>query len=824
MMVAVSLTVSGRAIDGGGTRRAGRWSVVAALVVIAVTLAVVILDVFDAARIASPPRSNLRFHNGALQVFAVANGDVLDAAGVQVDDRIIAVDGHRLEDTLAFADQFRALRSGDRMRLTVVRGGATVDLEAVTWPNLDRVRLVTALVPVIVLLVMGTGVFALRPRHPAVLLLLLYCATTAVNNLSQLTMVAGSGVLERLMTAAYTLFSIQSPAILLALFLVFPERGGLQRRLGWYLPLAVGIQSALGLAYWLPTVAPATVEVLADPRLHRLLFHAFGANVVVCYALGAISLAQVARGGSLRRTRAQGRILFFGVALLTVLQLGLHEVPLRLTGRTLLPPVAYTLVDLVIPAFVALAILFYRLFDIDVLVRQGLIYGSASVAVAAVFVAGVAALGRLAEAVFDRPSSVVIAASAAIAALLFQPLQRRSQDWVDRAFYRRHYSFRRLLAELSEQLGAIWDLDAAALLLATRIEEALAPATVVVAVARRPPGVLEAVGSHEPVVLCAADETEAVLEAVGRRRGPFAPTPEDPSVLQAAALVVPLAHGSEVLGALIVGPRRSELPYVAADREFLATVGHLAARVIENALLLEERAARERLAMVGSATSAIAHELKNPLAAIKSTAAILRRRLKDDERGRELTRVVEDEVDRLQKSLLEVLTFVRTATRERLPVAVDELVAQLVAVVSDELASSGVRVELSLGGSSPVIWADAERLRQAVLNLLLNARDAMPRGGVVTVTVEGLSAGIALEVVDDGPGFGSEALERACEPFFTTKRLGTGLGLANVRRIVEEHGGRVVICNRSPAGAVVRLELPIASSPPGREHDEPAAT
>lgn len=823
MMVAVSPTAPAAAIESGGTRWTGTPAVVIAGAVMVLTLAVAALEVVDAARIASPPHSNMRFHEGALRVFAVARGDVLDAAGVRAGDRIVAVDGRPLEDTLSFADRFRELRPGDELRLSVLRDGRRIELATATWPNLDPPRLATALLPVAVLLALGIGVFAVRPRHPAALLLLLYCATTAVNNTSLLTMVAGSAPLERLMTAAYTLFSVQSPAILLTLFLVFPERGRLQWRLSWWLPLGFGIQTLLGIAYWLPTVVPSSAEVLADPDLHRTLFHAFGANVVVCYALGAASLAQVAHSGATQRTRAQGRVLFFGVALLTVLQLGLHELPLRLTGRTLLPPLAYTLVDLLIPLFVAAAILLYRLFDIDLLVRQGLIYGTASAVVAAVFVAGVAALGSLAEALLGRPGTVVVAASAAFAALLFQPLQRRSQEWVDRAFYRRRHSYRRLLAELSEQLATIWDTDGAALLLATRIDQALAPTTVTVAVVRRPPGSLEAVGGDAPVVLSEGDAAEAVLARLGRRRTPFVPEASDPAPLNGMALVVPLVHGSEVLGALLLGPRRSELPYVAADREFLATVGQLAARVVENARLLEERAARERLAMVGAATSAIAHELKNPLASVKSTAAILRRRLGGDDRGRELTRVIEDEIDRLQKSLLEVLTFVRPATAERRPVVLDELVAQLTAVVAEELAGAGVTVDLRLEGEPPAVWGDGERLRQAVLNLLLNARDAMPRGGPITVTLSGRPDGVDVEVADRGAGFTPQALARGCEPFFTTKRLGTGLGLANVSRIAAEHGGRVDLANRPDGGAVVRLSLAVGEPPRPRGDDDDRA-
>ncbi len=792
----------------------GRPLVSAVLAVLAV--AVVGLCVLDAARIATPLRSNVRFHDGVLHVFAVARGDLFDRAGVRPGDRVETVDGVALTQALSFADLYRTVRPGDEVRLRVRRDGEVLQLTAAASANLTPARLAVALLPVAVLLVLGIGVAAVRPRHPASFWLLAYCASSAVNNVSQLTMVAGSGPLERIMTAAYTLFSVQSPAILLTLFLVFPFRGAVQRRISWWLPAGFGIQTALGLAYWLPTVAPATAELLSEPAVHRAVFHAFGVNVMACYALAAVSLASAARSAPAARTRAQARLLFFGLALLTVLQLGLHELPLRLTDRTLLSAQAYALLDLLLPAFVAAAVLLHRLFDIDLLVRHGLVYGSASVLVAGVFVAAVAAFGWLAEAVFGRPGTVAAAASAATAALLFQPLHRRSQEWVDRVLYRRRYSFRRMLSGVAEQLSAVLDLDAVAMLLRGRIDEALAPEWVEVAVLRRPPGALDAVGgdgSHRR--LCSGEEAEAVVAALGRSREPFRPGPMAPGPLVGAELVVPLARGDEVLGMVAVGRRRSDRPYLREDVEFLATLGRLAAAVLDNARLLEERAARERLAMVGSATSAIAHELKNPLAAIKSTAAILRRRLDGDPRGQELTRVVEEEIDRLQKSVLEVLTFVRPRTASRTPVAVDELVGQLASVVGDDLARAGVAVRLEVDDDLPPVWTDPERLRQAVLNLLLNARDAMQRGGEVRVRLARWRDGVEVEVADEGPGMTAEALERGFEPFFTTKRLGTGLGLANVRRFADEHGGEAAARNLSPRGAAVTLRLPVGSPPAG---------
>ncbi len=275
-----------------------------------------------------------------------------------------------------------------------------------------------------------------------------------------------------------------------------------------------------------------------------------------------------------------------------------------------------------------------------------------------------------------------------------------------------------------------------------------------------------------------------------------------------------MVHGDLVLGAVLLGARQSAVPYLPDDLEFLAAVARQAAPVLENAKLLEERAARERLAMVGTATAAIAHELKNPLAAIKSTAAILRRRLKADQRGQELTIVVEDEVDRLEKSVFEVLSFVRQRPVDPIAIDIAELLTQLVSVVEADFERSQVQVSFEGNVQSVTLLGDPDRLRQALLNVLLNAREAMPRGGRISIALRARPAGavqvsgVEILIADTGVGFPDEILPRAFEPFVSGKRLGTGLGLANVKRVVEEHDGQVEARNRPHGGAEVMVWLP----------------
>ena len=424
-----------------------RWSPIsiAALGVLLVSAAVITLCIFEASRAAEPPHSNVRFHDGAMRVHAIAAGDILDVAGLEPGDAISMINESAIEKGGDYTSFFRHLRPGEALSFTVQRGDQTLVLNAVAQGNAGGARIVVAMIPIVVLMLVGGGVFFAGPRNLAALLFLLFCATTAVNDASQLPILGGTSWPQRIMVAAYTLFSIQSPALGLSLFVLFPERRRLQRLLSLWLPPAFAIQTALGLAYFLPAYSQTFTDRFTNPAIHQTLLDLFNINVVICSALSALSLASTAIRGHDERTRLQARLLFFAFLILTVLQLGLYTVPLRLSSRMLVSAEAYTLLDLIVPGFVAIAVLFHRLFDIDVLVRQGFIYGAASVTVALLFVAVVFGLGRLGQRLGAQWEVVGVATAAAAAGLLFPLVHRRTKIWVDRVLYRRRHSYRFLI-------------------------------------------------------------------------------------------------------------------------------------------------------------------------------------------------------------------------------------------------------------------------------------------------------------------------------------------------------------------------------------------
>lgn len=226
-------------------------------------------------------------------------------------------------------------------------------------------------------------------------------------------------------------------------------------------------------------------------------------------------------------------------------------------------------------------------------------------------------------------------------------------------------------------------------------------------------------------------------------------------------------------------------------------------RLSRRADAIEAQLARDqRLKALGQMSAVLGHELRNPLASLKGHAQLLLERLPEDHPGRSDAETVVDEARRLERLSYQVLDFARTG--EIAPEPVDP-----VALVRSAVERAAAEpVELDLEGA-PERWTlDPGRLEQVLVNLLGNARQASPEGLAVEVRVGQRRNELSIEVRDRGGGIEPADLERIFEPFYTTRVRGTGLGLTLARRIVEEHGGRVVARNHPDGGAVFRIELP----------------
>lgn len=223
------------------------------------------------------------------------------------------------------------------------------------------------------------------------------------------------------------------------------------------------------------------------------------------------------------------------------------------------------------------------------------------------------------------------------------------------------------------------------------------------------------------------------------------------------------------------------------------------------------------LAAVGELSASIVHEMRNPLAAIKLNLQGLVEMLPGDPVAQETTRIALDQAHRLENMLSDLLHFGRPLELRRRPVRLQELADGVLPLVQEDARRKDVslRVQDGLGGAH--LWLDPELLVRALTNLLTNAIQWSPPGGTVGLVAAPLPNApewFSIAVQDEGPGVPPERQERLFRPFFTTRPEGTGLGLANVRKIVEHHGGTVFLDAAAVNGATFTMHLPFRGEVP----------
>jgi two-component system sensor histidine kinase HydH len=216
----------------------------------------------------------------------------------------------------------------------------------------------------------------------------------------------------------------------------------------------------------------------------------------------------------------------------------------------------------------------------------------------------------------------------------------------------------------------------------------------------------------------------------------------------------------------------------------------------------------ERLAAIGSLAGGVAHEIRNPLSSLKGFATYFKQRSPGRPEDEKIAAIMIGEVDRLNRVVGQLLELSRPVTVSPKPLPVRSVIETAVAVVRPRAAEAGVVLEVALPEDTAPVPMDPERMHQVLLNLLINAIEAMGGGGRLQVTVQTMEHGIEIQVADTGPGIAGEDMDHVFDPYFTTKSTGTGLGLAIVHNIIDAHGGTVTIDSRHGAGTTVRLRLP----------------
>ena len=220
---------------------------------------------------------------------------------------------------------------------------------------------------------------------------------------------------------------------------------------------------------------------------------------------------------------------------------------------------------------------------------------------------------------------------------------------------------------------------------------------------------------------------------------------------------------------------------------------------------------RERLAILGQLAGGLSHELRNPLGVVKNSAYYLRMVLPADEAARKHLAIIEREVETANRIVTALLDFARVSVPRRVP---SDLNAMVRARLEREAVPDGVTVTAALAEDLPLVAVDPEQIVLAIGNLILNALQAMPGGGTLTVETSWTAQDVLIGVTDTGVGIAPEHVDKIFEPLFTTKARGIGLGLSVVKRLLEANGGRITVESTPGQGSRFLVRFPRVSEDP----------
>ncbi|MDT5293412.1 MAG: hypothetical protein QOJ76_292 [Acidobacteriota bacterium] len=556
------------------------------------------------------------------------------------------------------------------------------------------------------------------------------------------------------------------------------------------------------LVYAAPKLWAGAYEPMFVRLAQLLLPFSLWAAYVLCLVAGTdFFIAHLSKSQSERRLMLTLAASFVGIAalILAVYAFGVGAgAPLGLYLKTLA-----NLGSLVPTALLAYHIYRYRY--LELILKESLILASFASVVLVVYLYGIRTIALWLTARYDLREGAVESLLILMLALVAAPLRR----WLDRRF-RRFFEeeaglFRDVVARIGKSAGRYGQLPEFLRFVEERAVESL--------------------GLRRVSILSAASDNDGDKESPltfvgmeGNGNGTGGAGTQANAALRERGweAAYPLRREERVVGLLLVDAAPEALTYeVRASLELLAGQVAIAiedSRLVEENVRLELRIAQsERLAALGRMAATVAHEVKNPLSAIKSIAQVMR---EDEYLKREYARDLElivGETDRLSRSVTQMLSFARSAPYAGEPRRVGELLESALILFQKEAAGRKVTLKAEVEPSSAEMdGAPAAALRDALTNLLLNALHATPAGGVVGLSTKVEGERLSISVTDSGPGVPAELRERIWEPFFTTKQRGTGLGLAIVRKRIEEAGGEVRLAPaRSGEGARFELTVPL---------------
>jgi signal transduction histidine kinase len=574
----------------------------------------------------------------------------------------------------------------------------------------------------------------------------------------------------------------------------------------------------------------------------------FALGAVYTYVFGLLAAALIAlegrgRANPSRQVRDRVRFLVFVGAAATTFSMADF---LSYLGVQL-PPIGAVLA-IVFLFVLAESVTRPRLADIYELAGRLLVSTALAFSLAAIFYLFVMVIGG-----FDTMYLNAVLA-AIVFLVLFEPLQTEVEMRIHQFFFRERYDLETIVADLRKQLAHVLEIEEMAATLMQGLDRSRRVTTaafylrdqdgdgfdLIGSIGAAVPKRVQALGAR-PLLDRIGKNGSLSLEELTREEHPSQPgvlaAAETLGSLRSAVVLAVGGDEDECVGLLFVADDRVRDAFTPEEVALFETVAAQLAVVVANSRLYSRMKERDRLAALGSMAAGLAHEVKNPLGAIKGAAQLLEEvgtTTPDDPAAREFVGIILEEVNRLDRVVGSFLDYARPHAGNPIPLDLNAAVRRTVQILSSQLTDDAIDVKLDLVEPLPRTSIDPEKFRQVLMNLIQNAIQAIDGEGTITVSTSvrrslrgrfphesGAAASrrsltdepelVEVSVRDTGPGISPKVLRNLFVPFFTTKIQGTGLGLAISQAIVQNAGGSIDVHSQPGAGTRFTIILPASA-------------
>lgn len=477
-------------------------------------------------------------------------------------------------------------------------------------------------------------------------------------------------------------------------------------------------------------------------------------------------------------------------------------------------------VILISTAVMSVYIVKHRLLDFDIFISRYVVYNSVTILVVGVYLLVV---GLITEGIrfFEMPYAGFLSKIFVFVAVLFlmvllfaAALRRKAQLFINRHFYKHKYEFRDKWMETVEKITPQRSVRDVSGTLMGIISETMFPSSMHLWVTDPVSKDFVHAGEAAPAGLARVSSNDPFMLAVRERLAPF--SADDAKVgpgcelfqKTGSVLCSPLVAGSEVMGILLLGPDKAGARYIQDDNELLKAVCTQAAVQIKEILLLEELTVAKEMEAFSKMSSFIMHDLKNLTNSLSLVSQNAQNNMDNPEFQRDTIRTIDQTVSRMKKVIGRLSSMPRELKLKKQLLDVGELVEKTLRKLALP-AEKEISLKRDVRESPPVL-VDPEALEMVILNLILNAYDAIETSGEISLNVSFDNALVSLSVADTGRGMTREYVETSLfRPFKSTKKNGLGIGLFQCKSIIEAHGGSIEVDSSPGAGTSFTIKLPI---------------